>query len=198
MSNNTQDNNIIEHKFSLDLQTKQKKYNSQGSVLWFTGLSGSGKSTIANKVEKLLFENNSNCIILDGDSIRTGLCNDLGFAQEDRTENIRRVAEVAKLLKDNAMTVICCFVSPLIEQRQQARDIIGDNFIECQVYATFELCAERDPKGLYKKNIKNFSGKDSQYQEPESPEIKLDTTKYSAQELAQQAIRYLQENKLIN
>jgi bifunctional enzyme CysN/CysC len=169
------------------------------AVLWFTGLSGSGKSTIANVVEKRLFARNRHTYILDGDNVRHGLNHDLGFTDADRVENIRRVGEVAKLMVDAGLMVMTSFISPFRAERRMVHDLMEDGeFIEVYVDTPFEVCAERDPKGLYKKakagEIKNFTGLDSPYEPPERADIHVNTTDLSADECADKIIAYLEEN----
>jgi bifunctional enzyme CysN/CysC len=145
-------------------------------VLWFTGLSGAGKSTIANLVEKKLVRMNRHTFLLDGDNVRHGLNKDLGFSQADRLENIRRVAEVARLMADAGLIVLCSFISPFLEERRLAREICAEGeFVEIFVDTPIASCIERDPKGLYKKalagEIKNFTGVDQAYEPPEEPDV---------------------------
>jgi adenylylsulfate kinase len=154
--------------------------NQKGMVLWFTGLSGSGKSTIAEGVQKRLYNQGYLVKVLDGDNVRAGINNNLGFSLEDRKENIRRIAEVAKLFLDTGIIVLCSFVSPTIEIREQAKKIIGKrDFYEIYVDTSIEECERRDVKGLYKKarngEIKGFTGIDSPYEHPVSPALILDT-----------------------
>ena len=158
-------------------------------VVWLTGLSGSGKSSVADVLEQKLFALGYKTYTLDGDNIRHGLSNDLGFADADRVENIRRVAEVAKLMADAGLVVIAAFISPFISEREYARKIIANNeFIEVFVDAPIEICEARDPKGLYQKarsgQIKNFTGIDSEYQKPPNPEIVLESSEKPPEELA--------------
>ncbi len=156
-----------------------------GKVLWFTGLSSSGKSTLAENFKKYLNKNNMKSIILDGDNIREGLCSDLGFSKEDRKENIRRISEVAKLLSsiDRNYIVMVAFISPYIVDRDNARKIIGKNFNEIYVSTSLEVCEDRDVKGLYKKartgEIPNFTGVSDPYEVPKNPEIDIDTGLYN-------------------
>lgn len=169
------------------------------AVLWFTGLSGSGKSTIANIVEKRLFARGRHTYTLDGDNVRHGLNQDLGFTDADRVENIRRVGEVAKLMVDAGLVVMTSFISPFRAERRMVHDLMDEGeFIEVYVDTPIEVCAERDPKGLYKKakagEIKNFTGYDSPYEEPERADIHVNTEKMSADECADVIIKYLEEN----
>ncbi|HHH50129.1 MAG TPA: adenylyl-sulfate kinase [Saprospiraceae bacterium] len=164
--------------------------NQKSKVLWFTGLSGSGKSTIAQGVEEMLFQNSFFAQVLDGDNVRTGINKDLGFSPEERTENIRRIAEVAKLYLNSGVITLCSFVSPTIAIRQQAKGIIGaKDFIEIFVNTPLGLCEKRDIKGLYKKarkgEIKGFTGIDSPYEKPENPMIEIFTEKQTIKESIQ-------------
>ena len=165
-------------------QFKKLKLIQEPKVIWFTGLSGSGKTTIARSLEKKLLSKNLAVKVLDGDEIRSGINKDLGFSIKDRKENIRRVAEVAKILKESGITVLVSFISPTIEIREMAKKIISkDDFIEVFVDTPLDICIKRDPKGLYKKaingEIKDFTGIDSPYEAPENPDITLCTQKQS-------------------
>lgn len=164
----------------LSRKEQQLLINQRSLVLWFTGLSGSGKSTIAQSLEKKLYGEGFLVKLLDGDNVRTGINSNLGFGMEDRRENIRRIAEVAKLFLDTGVIVICSFVSPTIEIRKMARDIIGKNdFVEIFVDTPLEVCERRDVKGLYQKaregEIKGFTGIDSPFEAPVKPDIILKT-----------------------
>ena len=168
-------------------------------MVWFTGLSGSGKSTIANEVEYDLNQRGMRTFVLDGDNMRHGLCNDLGFTAEDRAENIRRIAEVAKLMADAGMIVLAAFISPYREDRQKVRECLGDlGFVEVFVKAKLETCEGRDPKGLYQKAragiIKNFTGIDSPYQVPLNPEVILETETKTVSELTHEVIDWLRDD----
>jgi adenylylsulfate kinase len=161
----------------------------EGIVVWLTGLPGSGKSTLAEELEKRLLGMNKMTYVLDGDIIRNGLNSDLGFSDADRNENIRRVAEVAAILKDASLISIVAFISPFIRMREFARTRAGnENFIEVYVKASLETCIKRDPKGLYKKALSNqilqFTGINSAYEEPVNPDLIIDTDKLSVEESA--------------
>lgn len=160
---------------------QERLLNQKGKVFWFTGLSGSGKSTIAAAFEKSLYDQGYFVKLLDGDNIRSGLNNNLGFSIEDRRENIRRIAEVAKLFVESGAIVLCSFISPTVEIRQMAKDIIGpSDFLEIYVDTPLEVCEKRDVKGLYRKaragEIKGFTGIDSPYEAPINPALRLSTT----------------------
>ena len=165
-------------------EKKEKLLNQKGKVVWLTGLSGSGKTTIALQLEKELYKLGFLVQILDGDNIRAGINNNLSFSESDRTENIRRIAEVSKLFLNCGIITINCFVSPTIKMRQIAKKIIGkENYYEIFINADLETCEKRDVKGLYKKarngEIKNFTGIDSQYEKPNNPSLEVNTSKLS-------------------
>lgn len=193
--------NLHKYQYRVSKKERQNKYGQLSPVLWFTGLSGSGKSTIANGVESKLFELGYKTYVLDGDNIRMGLNKDLGFSNEDRRENIRRISEVAQLFSDSGTLTLTAFISPFSEDREQAREIIGTNFIEIYVSASLQSCESRDPKGLYKKarlgEIKNFTGIDSPYQAPDSPEIVIDTDTLTIEQSVDLVIEYLVNQKII-
>lgn len=172
----------------------------KGVTLWFTGLSGSGKTTLAKAVEKELKENRYNVALLDGDEVRVYLCRDLGFSKKDRDENIRRVSYVAKLLTENAIITLCCFVSPYRKAREEARALIG-NFIEIYVNTPLKVCEERDIKGLYararKGEILQFTGISDPYEPPDNPEIAIDTSNGAHNDHATAIIKYLFENRYL-
>jgi bifunctional enzyme CysN/CysC len=175
----------------------------RASIVWFTGLSGAGKSTIANRLEQRLAANGSHTMLLDGDNVRHGLNRDLGFTDTDRVENIRRLGEVAKLMADAGLIVICAFISPFRADRRMAREIAGTHeFIEVFVDTPIEECIRRDPKGLYAKAksgaIPNFTGIDSPYEPPESPELHLSTVGQNADTLAQTLMEALRERGIVN
>lgn len=165
-------------------EKKEKLLNQKGKVVWLTGLSGSGKTTIALQLEKELYKLGLLVQILDGDNIRAGINNNLSFSEGDRTENIRRIAEVSKLFLNCGVITINCFVSPTIKMRQIAEKIIGkENYYEIFINADLETCEKRDVKGLYKKarngEIKNFTGIDSQYEKPNNPSLEVNTSQLS-------------------
>lgn len=189
------------HHVTKDERAKQKK--QRPCILWFTGLSGSGKSTIAGAVEQKLFELGHHTYLLDGDNVRHGLNKDLAFSDADRIENIRRIGELSKLMIDAGLLVMTAFISPFKVDRRTVRDLVqGHEFIEVYMDTPIDECERRDPKGLYKKarkgEIKNFTGVDSAYETPEAPEIQINTAALSIEECADQVINYLKENKIIN
>ncbi|KQU16403.1 adenylyl-sulfate kinase [Bacillus sp. Leaf13] len=199
MSNST---NVTWHEASLTKELRRKQNGHESTVLWFTGLSGSGKSTIANAVAKELYNRNIRSYVLDGDNIRHGLNKDLGFSEEDRTENIRRIGEVSKLFVDSGQFVLTAFISPFRVDRQIVRDLLEEGeFIEVYIKCPIEECEVRDPKGLYDKArkgiIKDFTGIDSPYEEPEQPEIVLESNQYSIEECVEQVINYLTTKRAI-
>ena len=178
----------------LERAAKEELLRQKGVVLWLYGLSGSGKSTIVNEVERDLHSDGRMTVILDGDNLRTGLNSNLGFSDEDRTENVRRVAETAKLLASQGIIVFVSVITPLRRHRAAAREIIGPDFHEVYVKADFKTCAERDPKGLYAKakegKIGQFTGKDSGFEEPENPALVLDTQARSVDQCAADLLGY--------
>ena len=166
------------------------------TVIWYTGLPGSGKTTLAESLSSILTEQGHPTVILDGDNIRKGLSSDLGFSDADRAENIRRVAEVAKLMAEAKLTVIVAMISPFDAERQMAREIMrGIKFIETHINAPLAVCESRDPKGMYKKarsgKLKKFTGVDSIYEPPVSPELRVDTVKLSVEESTNIIVAYL-------
>jgi adenylylsulfate kinase len=195
--------NLHFHEHRVARESKEKRNQHKSRVLWFTGLSGSGKSTVANATEKVLHDMGLQTYILDGDNVRMGLNKDLGFSPEDRTENIRRITEVAKLFADSGSIVLTAFISPYREDRDKAREIISDNdFIEVLVSADLSVCEARDPKGLYKKaragEIKGFTGIDAPYEAPLKPELIVETDKNNIEACAQIVIDYLAKEGIIS
>lgn len=179
----------------LDRAAKEKLLGQRGVVLWLYGLSGSGKSTIANEVERALHAEGRMTAILDGDNLRTGLNRNLGFSDEDRTENVRRVAEAAKLFASQGIITIVSVITPLRRHRAAAAEIVGPDFHEIYVKADFATCADRDPKGLYAKaaegKIGQFTGRDSGFEEPAAPSLVLDTQTRSVEQCAADLLGYL-------
>ncbi|MBH70255.1 MAG: adenylyl-sulfate kinase [Flavobacteriales bacterium] len=195
--------NLFFHQHRVPRNLKEERNNHKSRVLWFTGLSGSGKSTIANATEKLLFDEGFQTYILDGDNVRMGLNKDLGFSHEHRTENIRRITEVAKLFADSGSLVLTAFISPYLEDRIQAREIIGqEDFIEIYIKADLSVCESRDPKGLYKKaragEIKGFTGIDAPYEAPKNPELIIESDKYDVDTCAEKIVDFLIRKNIIN
>lgn len=191
--------NIVRQDLVVDQTARASQKGQQPTVLWFTGLSGSGKSTIANLVDKALFERGHHTYTLDGDNVRHGLNRDLGFTKEDRIENIRRIGEVAKLMTNAGLIVMCSFISPYRAERQMVRDMMEDDdqFFEIFIDTPLDVAEERDVKGLYKRaragEIKNFTGIDSEYQPPEKPDLHIDTTKLSAEDAAEKVLELLRD-----
>lgn len=187
--------NIVWHNGHISKESRNKLLGFKNKVIWFTGLSGSGKSTIARELEKALFEEGSISYVLDGDNVRHGLNNDLGFSEKDREENIRRIGEVSKLFFDAGVMVIVCFISPYEKDRNAIREKIGKDFIEIFVDCRLEDCEKRDPKGLYKKaragEIKEFTGISAPYEKPKDPEISLNTSEESVKECVTKIREYL-------
>ena len=188
--------NVHRQALEIDKKARAKLNGHSGRALWFTGLSGSGKSTVANALEQALHEKGLHTYILDGDNVRHGLNRDLGFTDADRIENVRRVAEVTKLMVDAGIVVITSFISPFLSERQMARELFdAGEFIEVYVNVTLDQAEERDPKGLYKKarrgELPNFTGIDSAYEEPETPEIELKTGERSVEECVEQILKYM-------
>ena len=188
--------NITWHHHNITRVEREKMAGHKGLVLWFTGLSGSGKSTVANMVEELLYQRGCRTYVLDGDNIRHGLNKNLGFSAEDRAENIRRIGEVAKLFADAGVIAITCFISPYRADRDAARALHSDGgFIEILVDCPIEVCEQRDPKGLYKKAraglIKGFTGIDDPYESPLKPELVIQAGTKTPEQLATEVVDYL-------
>lgn len=185
--------NIVWHEYAVNKDVRAEQKNQQARVIWLTGLSGSGKSTIANLLEQKLVAAGKHTYLLDGDNVRHGLCGDLGFSDKDRVENIRRISEVAKLFVDAGTIVLTAFISPFRADRDYCRQILGAaEFIEVFIDTPLDVCEARDPKGLYKKaragDIPHFTGIDSSYEAPQAPEIQLD---YVADESATDTVTRL-------
>ena len=194
--------NIKWHNLTIDRNKLEKMRGHKGMVIWFTGLSGSGKSTLANAVNEVLHLDGLSTYVLDGDNIRHGLCKDLGFSDEDREENIRRIGEVANLFMNAGIITITAFVSPFNNDRNKVRKIIGSkDFIEVFCSADIDVCESRDTKGLYKKarlgEIKEFTGISSPYEAPVNPEIVIDTGSLGLNDSVKKVISYLKEDNLL-
>ena len=188
--------NIIKHSYSVNLDSRKKLKQHQAILLWFTGLSGSGKSTIANSVEQELHKNKVHTYTLDGDNIRKGLNSDLSFSPKDRKENIRRIAETAHLMIDAGLVVLAAFVSPYRNDRDQIRNIVGDdNMVEIYINTSIEECERRDVKGLYKKarkgEIKNMTGISAPYESPLHPDIQINTEELTVIDATKQIINFI-------
>jgi adenylylsulfate kinase len=188
--------NIKWHEATITRAARESLNGHRSAVLWFTGLSGSGKSTLAHAVEAALYERGCRTYVLDGDNIRHGLCSNLGFSPEDRSENIRRIGEVAKLFLEGGVISLTAFISPYIKDRAIAQKAVGDaDFLEIYCRASLDVCEQRDVKGLYKKaragQIKEFTGISAPYEEPVSPALTVDTGSLSLEECAQQVINLL-------
>lgn len=194
--------NVVWHPRHINKAMREIRNKHKAAVLWFTGLSASGKSTIAVEVDKLLFTMGAHTYILDGDNVRHRLCRDLGFSPEDREENIRRVGEMAWLFADSGAIVLTAFISPYKRDRDLARSLVRrGEFFEIFIKADLETCKQRDPKGLYKKalagEIKDFTGISAPYEEPENPELVIDTVQYGIEDCAGQIVDFLIEQHVI-
>jgi adenylylsulfate kinase len=191
------------HRATVTRQRREQKNAHKSVVLWFTGLSGSGKSTLAHAVEEQLFLRGLSTFVLDGDNVRHGLCNDLGFSDTDRKENIRRISETAKLLLEAGVITLTAFISPFNAERAAARNLMPNgDFIEIYCFCPLTVCEQRDVKGLYKKarlgEIMDFTGISSPYEEPENPELKIDTSQFTLEESVQQVISLLRDRNILS
>ncbi|ASW81994.1 adenylyl-sulfate kinase [Vibrio anguillarum] len=196
------DENVVWHQHTVNKSFRANLKQQQPAVLWFTGLSGAGKSTIAGALEQRLAQLGYHTYLLDGDNVRHGLCSDLGFSEQDRRENIRRIGELAKLMADAGLIVLSAFISPHRAERQLVRDMLPQGeFIEVFVNTKLDVCEQRDPKGLYKKaragEISNFTGIDSEYESPQNPEIDLAAGEKSIDELVEICLTALQVRAII-
>lgn len=194
--------NIVWHESSVTKKERQARNNHKSAVIWFTGLSGSGKSTISTVLEQELYKAHIQTYRLDGDNVRHGLNNNLGFSPDDRKENIRRIGEVGKLMVDAGMMTLTAFISPYQSDRDHAREMVeNDEFIEVYTKCSIEKCEVRDPKGLYKKarkgEIPEFTGISAPYEAPENPEIILDTEHQTVQESVEVILNYLSRHRYI-
>lgn len=194
--------NVVWHNATVTRARREKLNGHRGAAIWFTGLSGAGKSTIAHAVEERLHQAGCRTIVLDGDNVRHGLCSDLGFSPHDRTENIRRVSEAVKLFIDAGIIVLTAFISPHRVDRFHARETLSTaDFIEVYCRCSLEECERRDVKGLYKRaragEIKDFTGISAPYEEPEKPDILLDTKELSVQQCVERVVQSLVMHKLV-
>jgi adenylylsulfate kinase len=203
MSVEPKSKNITWHGANVTQDERHEAIGQRGCVIWFTGLSGSGKSTIARRFEQFVLERGHDSYALDGDNVRFGLNKDLGFSEADRTENIRRISEVAKLFADAGVITTTSFISPYRAGRDGCREILpSGTFIEVHVATPLEVCEARDPKGLYKKAragiIPEFTGISAPYEEPENPELKIDTTDKTVDECCMMVLEYLYDNDFLS
>jgi adenylylsulfate kinase len=194
--------NIYPHEGKIKRNDRERLLRQRGVTLWFTGLSGAGKSTLAVATEEALYEKGYLTYILDGDNIRSGINSNLGFSPEDRTENIRRIAEIAKLFRDTGIINLSAFISPYRQDRALARHLADGDFVEVYVDAPLNTCEERDPKGLYEKarsgEIPEFTGVSAPYEAPHDPEIHVHTDKQSVEECVEQILQYLKAHGYLN
>jgi len=195
--------NVIYHQATVTRKRRNKLNDHRSIVLWFTGLSGSGKSTLAHALEEKLFQKNCRTFVLDGDNVRHGLNSNLDFSQPGRTENIRRISEVSKLMMESGLIVMTAFISPFNKDRNEARKLISsEDFIEIYCKASIETCETRDVKGLYKRarkgEIANYTGIDSPYEAPENPELIIDTDNQSLEESVSTILSFLESDGVIS
>ena len=194
--------NIIYHQATVNRQRRNKLNDHRSIVLWFTGLSGSGKSTLAHSLEEKLFQRGCRTFVLDGDNVRHGLNSNLDFSESGRSENIRRISEVSKLMLESGLIVMTAFISPFNKDRNEARKLITNNdFVELYCKASLEKCEARDVKGLYKRaragEIKNYTGIDSPYEIPENPELIIDTDNQSLEDSVSTILSFLELRRII-
>ncbi|PJC76561.1 MAG: adenylyl-sulfate kinase, partial [Syntrophobacterales bacterium CG_4_8_14_3_um_filter_49_14] len=198
----TRNNNVVWHNASVSRQDRESLNRHKSVIVWFTGLSNSGKSTVAHAVEEQLHAMGCRTYVFDGDNVRHGLCSDLGFSKEDRIENIRRIGEMAKLFVDAGVIALTAFISPFGADRQRVRTLVGEgDFIEIYCKCPLEVCEQRDVKGYYKRAragaIKNFTGISSPYEEPENPELIIDTAVESVDQCVERVIGLLAERGIL-
>ncbi|KAF0192493.1 MAG: adenylylsulfate kinase [Gammaproteobacteria bacterium] len=202
MSKSSKSTNVVWHESTITRAEREAMHKHKGAIIWFTGLSGSGKSTLSHAVEDILHKKGCSTIVLDGDNIRHGLNGDLGFSDDDRVENIRRIGEVAKLFVEAGVIVLTAFISPFRTDRDRVRGLVtpGD-FIEVFCDASLDICEQRDPKGMYKKAragvIKEFTGISSPYEAPEQAELSIDTGTVDLSVCANQVVGYLQLHQIV-
>ena len=201
-NNGITNQHTVWHEPTVLRRDREKLNNHKSAILWFTGLSGAGKSTLAHALEDELHARKIRTFVLDGDNVRRGLCKDLGFSEEDRTENIRRIGELSKLMMDAGVLVLSAFISPFQKDRQIVRGLVdkGD-FIEIYCQASLEVCEARDPKGLYAKarkgDIPEFTGISSPYEAPEHPELLINSGKKTIEDCVNQILEYMMENGIL-
>ena len=195
--------NLTQHLQSVSLQERENRNGHQSAVLWFAGLSASGKSTIAMATQRVLFEQGIQIVVLDGDNVRHGLNAGLGFSEDDRIENLRRVAEASKLFAETGFIVLTSFISPFRKNREAAREIVQPmNFYKIYIKVSIDTAEDRDPKGLYKKaragEIKDFTGVDSPFEEPDHADLVIENDHQSVEDGVEQIIAFLKEKKIIS
>jgi len=197
-----QSTNTVWHHATVTRARRERANGHRSAVLWFTGLSGAGKSTIAHATEERLHQLGCRTYVLDGDNVRHGLCGDLGFSIEDRHENIRRIGEMAKLFADAGIVTLTAFISPLRADRDRVRRLAGNDFIEVYCRCPIEVCEARDVKGLYKKartgEIKDFTGVSSPYEEPDSPELTLDSGRMTIEQSVDAVMAFLRARGIVS
>jgi adenylylsulfate kinase len=195
MTMSTKSSNTVWHHATVTRQRRAELNHHQSVLLWFTGLSGAGKSTLAHALEERLYQMSYHTFVLDGDNVRHGLCGDLSFSNEARVENIRRISEVSKLFVEAGVIVLTAFISPFRADRDKARSLVGDDFIEIFCYCPVAVCEQRDVKGLYRRaragEIKEFTGISSPYEDPLHPELSIDTNNKSVDECVEEILAYL-------
>jgi adenylylsulfate kinase len=203
MQQNLTNRFVIKHDSSIKRSDRNRLNNHKSGIIWFTGLSAAGKSTIAHLVERELFKQSIRTYVLDGDNVRHGINSDLGFSREERRENLRRIVEISKLFVDAGIFVLAAFISPYQDDRDYVRkQLENDNFLEIYVKCSLKECEKRDPKGQYRKArsgiIKDYTGVSSPYEEPERPDLVIDTEKLSLEDSVKETINFLHEKRFIN
>lgn len=203
MSNVDKSTNTVWHNAAVTRARRQQQNGHKSTLLWFTGLSGSGKSTLAHSVEEALFNRGCRTFVFDGDNVRHGLCRDLGFSNQDRIENIRRIGEMCNLFLDAGMIALTAFISPFRKDREFVRSLVGENdFIEIYCDCAIEICESRDVKGLYERarkgEIGDFTGISSPYEEPMAPALRLDTGNTPLEECVESVISYLEDKNIFS
>jgi len=201
MVETAKNNNTVWHHATVTRERRAQLNQHSSVVIWFTGLSGSGKSTLAHALEEALHQKGHRTFVLDGDNVRHGLCKDLGFSDADRNENIRRISEVAKLFVESGVITMTAFISPFREDRNKAKELLGEDFIEIYCNCPLEICEQRDEKGLYKKAragiIKEFTGISSPYEIPQKPNLSIDTGSQSLDTCVDEVLAYLEKRGLL-